>query len=297
MLIVDTDIQDDVDDVGALAVACALEKEGVTLVGVAVSTPSVWGARAATAVLRHYANLAPVALERGPDVFGPEEFARGISRTFGTDRVDDFAPPVPLLRRVIAESSEPVTIAAIGFHPNLVALMDSRPDEHSSLAGIDLIRERDVRLVVMGGCFDERGPRAEYNFARSPELTARLFTSWPGRIDVVPWEVGDGVITGENLIDHHGYASPVTIAYLLHSGHRSGRPSWDPITILVASERSAPGLSWSERGTVSIGALGESHFAPVASGTHRVASLDDDGAALARELNRLLYASATGGPQ
>lgn len=289
VLIIDTDIQDDVDDVGALAIACALAPLGGGLAGIAVSTPSVWGARAAVAVLRHYGIDAPVTLERGADVFGPEEFARGVSRVFGTDRLEDFEAPVPMMRRSIASSAERVTIAAIGFHSNLVRLMDSGPDENSPLSGRQLLREREVRLVVMGGCFVEVGPAQEYNFARSPYTTARLVDEWPGSIDVVPWEVGAPVITGRELLDHCGYDSPVALAYLLHSGHRTGRPSWDPITILVAADQPAPGVEWSPPGTVSVGPAGQSLFEADPAGRHRVARLVDDGRALARTIDGLLY--------
>lgn len=292
-LVIDTDIQDDVDDVGALAVACALIPMGVALAAVVVSTPSVWGARAATAVLRHYGCTAPVAVDRGADVFGPEEFARGISRAFGTDRLDDFATPVATVRAAIVEAIEsehPITIVAIGFHGNLVALLDSAADDVSELGGRDLIRAGVERLVVMGGSFGAVGPAAEYNFAQAPAQTAQLFTEWPGRIDVVPWEVGAEVVTGSDLLDQHGLSSPVTLAYLLHSGHRVGRPSWDPITVLVAADRNMPGLEWSEAGSVKIGAHGESTFTAHVEGEHRVIHLVGDGAALAEEIDRLLYA-------
>jgi inosine-uridine nucleoside N-ribohydrolase len=292
-LLIDTDIQDDVDDVGALAVACALIPAGAALAGVVVSTPSVWGARAATAVLRHYGCSAPVAVDPGVDVFGPEEFARGISRVFGTDRLVDFATPVATMRAVLAEAmrrEEPLTIVAIGFHGNLAALMNSHGDGHSDLAGRDLIRGGVDRLVVMGGSFGSGGPEAEYNFAQTPDLTAAVFEEWPGRIDVVPWEVGAEVVTGSDLLDHHGLSSPVTLAYLLHSGHRIGRPSWDPITVLAAARHEVPGLDWSAPGTVQIGPQGESAFTARADGEHRVCRLVGDGASLAREIDRLLYA-------
>lgn len=295
-LVIDTDIQDDVDDVGALAVACALIPAGVTLAGVVVSTPSVWGARAATAVLRHYGCSAPVAIGTGADVFGPEEFARGISRAFGTDRLVDFASPVATLRTALAEavrSEETLTIVAIGFHGNLVALLNSHGDGHSVLGGRELIRAGVDRLVVMGGSFAPGGPEAEYNFAQAPQLTAAVFEEWPGRIDVVPWEVGAEVVTGSDLLDHHGLSSPVTLAYLLHSGHRTGRPSWDPITVLAAAAPEVPGLEWSAPGSVEIGAQGESAFTARADGEHRVCRLVGDGASLAREIDRLLYAAAS----
>lgn len=287
-LIIDTDIQDDVDDVGALAVACALARRGVATVGISISTPSVWGARAATAVLRHYGVAAPVALERGDDVFGPEEFARGISRIFGTDALTDFEAAVPMMRRAIASADESVTIAAIGFHSHLVGLLESGPDEHSDLTGRELVR--DVRLVVMGGSFVATGPAQEYNFARSPELTTRLFDRWPGPVDVIPWEVGASIATGRDLIDRCGYDSPVTLAYLLHSGHRVGRPSWDPITVLAAADQPLPGLRWSEPGTVVVGAMGESTFRSHRDGTHRIAALHGDGAELGHAIDDLLYA-------
>ena len=294
-LLIDTDIQDDVDDVGALAVACALSTAGVRLAGVTVSTPSVWGARAATAVLRHYGVAAPVAIDRGEDIFGPEEYARGVSRVFGTDRLGDFGRPVALLRSVLASSVEPVTVVAVGFHSNLAALLASPADELSPLTGVDLVHQAGAKLVVMGGCFDPDGPNAEFNFAHAPAVTRSVFERWPGLIDVVPWEVGAPILTGADLLDHQGIASPVTVAYLLHSGYRMARPSWDPLTVLSAAGQPTPGLRWSEPGTVRIGPRGESTFAATAGGRHRIASLADDGTRLTAIINQLLYAPPTTG--
>src|SRR5690606_21752353 len=142
---------------------------------------------------------------------------------------------------------------------------------------------------VMGGCFIEDGPAVEYNFKLSPKLTARLYTEWPAAIDTIPWEVGAQAVTGKELIDKQGYSSPVTIAYLLHSGYRTGRPSWDPTTALAAARATVPGLEWSEPGILRIGPRGESVFTPEPDGMHRVASLTS-GEELGAAVDALLYA-------
>lgn len=65
-VIIDTDLFSDVDDVGSLAVANVLHKCGVVdMAGVAINTPSKYGALAASVVNTHFGNPhVPIAALR-----------------------------------------------------------------------------------------------------------------------------------------------------------------------------------------------------------------------------------------
>jgi inosine-uridine nucleoside N-ribohydrolase len=52
--------------------------------------------------------------------------------------------------------SKSVTIAAVGHATNLLDLLSSGPDSVSPLSGLDLIRQKVDRMVIMAGRFNER---------------------------------------------------------------------------------------------------------------------------------------------
>ena len=258
-IFIETDLHDDVDDVGALAVAHTLARAGaVDLLGINVNTTSVWGPRLVSAINRYYGVDTPIGVLQPPsETLGPQEFVRATSRLFGTDTTAPVASGVTLLRHTFAAAGERgVTMVSLGFFGNLTELLDSGPDAISPLSGAELARRSIARTVVMGGCFAGADQTAtslpEYNFADAPNLTREFLREWPGPIDFIGWEVGQDVITGRELLKAHGRESPVFTAYQLHSGYGTGRPSWDLIAVFLAVCPEWPAFDWSAPGTVSI---------------------------------------------
>src|SRR5689334_5620859 len=83
-LIIETDLFADVDDVGAIALAVALERSGhVTLAAVSVNTPSRFGPRAAAALLTALGSRAPVGrFPQEDDSVWKDDYARVLAERF-----------------------------------------------------------------------------------------------------------------------------------------------------------------------------------------------------------------------
>ncbi|TXK18483.1 nucleoside hydrolase [Homoserinibacter sp. GY 40078] len=276
-ILIDTDFQMDVDDVGALALAHALHDAGMLdLLAVAVDTSSPLGPLAVDIVNRACGHRLVIGVRPAVDEPIPSpEYAHGLVQRFGAAKDAPLESALGLYRRMLA-SAVPgsVTIVSIGFYGNLVELIDSPPDGHSDLYGRALIERAVAETIVMGGIYPEG---REFNFLGDIELTRRFLSEWPLPIRFVGFETAHGVITGAELSSSRGVDDPVAVAYSAYNGGERGRDSWDPLTVLVAADPSR--FAWSDTGVVQIDAEGVDRFDEVPGGPHRIllplASPDD----------------------
>ncbi|KAF6805933.1 inosine uridine-preferring nucleoside hydrolase [Colletotrichum sojae] len=253
-LIIDTDIFSDCEtprfspfdsDTGALLIAAT--SPDVNLLGVNVNYPSTYSLTATSAILAHY-NLSSVPIgARRPltnesffDTFAYDlgEYASKISYHFSGGALpfggaEGAWDAVALYRKILAEADEPVTIASIGFFANLAGLLDSGPDEYSTLTGPELIAAKVSELVVMGGGYPSG---REFNFfGDDPLATARVINGWKGRVVYCGTEVGGTVLSGARLLAEGPATDPVRQAYMYYNFYRP-RESWDPLTVLYAMQ-------------------------------------------------------------
>ena len=63
-----------------------------------------------------------------------------------------------------------------------------------ALDGVELVRRKVARAVVMGGAFADAA-EPEYNFAMDPKAVLAFFRLWPREVEIVfsPAEVGDAI--------------------------------------------------------------------------------------------------------
>lgn len=284
-ILIETDLCDDVDDAGALAVAHALADDGlVEILGIGINTSGHWSHSAARLINGYFgrAELPVGILHPVTDAIGPEDYARAISRMHPWAATPDAMPSaVSVLRDALARATDAsVTVVSIGYFGNLVALLDSPADASSALTGRELVRAKVARTVVMGGVFGtrarpERGaePVAETNFAHDRAQTARFLGEWPGAVDFIGWETAADVITGRTLASTQGERSPIAIAYSLHSGKGVGRPSWDLLAVMLSASDLEGHVVWSGTGTVAVDEAARTLWAPSAHGPHRYATV------------------------
>ncbi|NBC29112.1 MAG: hypothetical protein GVY29_03870, partial [Spirochaetes bacterium] len=250
-IIVDTDLDTDCDDVGALAVLHALQTRGeAEVLAVVCSIPYAGTVGCAAAMNRYYGRPdIPIGLLRSEDLEESPRFSRYrqhlasmyesgwrryndvIAAEFGTTgAAARAADAVELYRRTLAaEADHSITIVAIGLLTALDKLLRSKPDDHSPLDGSSLVERKVQRLVTMGlGAF----PRGKdgFNWAMDGRAAETVLHNWPTLLAVS--ETGSNILTGENLAtlkEPH----PVRRAYELYlGGVGKSRSSWDQLALL-----------------------------------------------------------------
>ena len=253
LILLDTDMDTDCDDAGALAVAVALERRNVArLAGVLCSVPEPACAWYARAVLDHYRHGVPVGILSLPEWESDPAHAayrKGRARakangtlyneTIGgewreTHPDASFPDAVSLYREILAGLPDGgATVCAIGTLTALARLLDSPPDTISPLAGRELVAAKVNTLVTMAeGWFPEGAD--VFNWRMDLPSTARVLADWPTAIVVSPW--GRQVGVGERFLAAAPEDDPVARAYRIHLGTRATiRPCWDQLAYLLAA--------------------------------------------------------------
>lgn len=280
-LVIETDMFDDVDDVGALALAHALADDGqVQIAAVMVNTPSRWGHLAVKLLNRAFGRPGIPVGVRGPldDSVAGNDYAKQLVDRFGSPGDAEGVHDARALWHALLEEADAhsLVLVSIGFYDNLVALLDSVDPE--------LIRRKVRRGAVMGGRFPSG---AEFNFASAPELTRRFLAEWPTPLDVLGWEVGSDVETGRGLT-MSSRLDPVSFAYRTFCGSHSGRPSWDPMTVALATDAAGWGLVLSERGRIVVESDGHNVWRPGSDATMRYVTARPPGGAIAQRIDAML---------
>ena len=250
-IILDTDMSGDVDDAGALAVLHALTDLGECEIlaclvngrdedkacGGVIAAINGWYGRPEIPVGTYQG-------EKGQPT--KSSYTAGVRDTFCPNaRPDDRMPAALDVARqaLVAAPDGSVTIVSIGFLMNLRELLESEPDCISALSGLDLVRRKVARMVLMGGQFPASDPaKGEYNFAAfeaGPD-TQFVVDHWPTPILFTGFEIGERIITGRTL-PQTPVANPVRVAYELYN-KCAGRASWDQTAILAAVR--APEVYW-----------------------------------------------------
>ncbi|MDR2534274.1 MAG: nucleoside hydrolase [Tannerellaceae bacterium] len=275
-IILDTDLGPDFDDVGAMALMHALADSGeVNILAVASSNANEL-VIPCISVINHYFNRPdiPLGAPKGPSAdMGdwhkvkwtevlPARYPHSAPKTSEADNA------VTLYRRIL--SSQPdasVTICTIGFLTNMRNLLESAPDQYSSLDGRSLVAAKVKRLVSMAGAFPEG---SEYNVRVDSAASVKVFAEWPSEIIFSGLEIGEKILTGKRLIAAPGIEnSPIkdTYSLCLAEGDFDGRMSWDQTAVLVAIKGYGDYFNC-ERGRINVRESGYNTWTPSEDGPH-----------------------------
>jgi inosine-uridine nucleoside N-ribohydrolase len=236
-IILDTDIGTDVDDAGALAMLHALESRGEARILAVVScNRSRWSAPAIDVINTYYGRPEiPIGATRtGPD---DEIWYHDAVPTFAHDLTSSSDAPdaIALYRRILAgQPDKSVTIVAIGWLTTIAGLLNSGPDNHSPLAGKDLVAAKVKELVAMGGVWPNTQGQGDYNFMMDRPASRDVIKNWPGTIMFTG--LGIDVMTGARLMADGARDNPVRTFYssFLEANKITERSSWDQIAVLYA---------------------------------------------------------------
>lgn len=243
-LIFDTDIAEDCDDVGAMAVLHALADKGeLDILAMMVSMPVEYGAPALDAINTYFRrpDIPIGTLKNSQDALGAanlDVYNRALAMKFPNDvkHADNAPNALALYRELLAkEPDNSVVIVTVGPLTNLYHLMNSTADEHSPLNGMDLIRRKVKRFIMAGGKLPNG---SSYNFRISPGKSEYVINNWPTEHWLVPNELGDSVFTGTEMISKTKAQNPIHVAYDLYQRAHPGwefRPSWDQMAVYIAA--------------------------------------------------------------
>ena len=178
-IILDTDMDTDCDDAGALAVLHNLINTGEChLLGIICSVPIPPCVGAARAINAWYARPEiPIGLVAVDDYLssptwqpyrqhrircqGPSAGNNLYNDLLARTRPADDPPPgsaVPLYRRLLASAPDAsVNICAIGTLTALAQLLTSQPDQYIPLTGRDLVRQKVRELISMAAAPNHHG--------------------------------------------------------------------------------------------------------------------------------------------
>lgn len=281
-IIFDTDMASDCDDAGALAVLNALADLGEAEILAVITNrkdPANASAAAVSAINTYYGRPdIPIGTDKdGIHKKGnPSSFTLQLKNEFPNNADYDNKMPdaLDIYRKIL--SSQPdssVVICSVGALSNLEDLVRSKADEHSNLNGLDLIRKKVKKTVIMGGGFP-RTPLPETNIRLDPSAAVTVTNEWSGEIIWQGVEVGWAIYTGKKLKET-SITNPVRRAFELRPfrGQKAidhGKPSHDQAAVLIAV-RGIENKYWSASpyGHVVVDSEGNTEWKQKNNGKHR----------------------------
>jgi len=240
----------DCDDCGALALLHALADRGeVEILGCIASyggNPYVAGCIDAINTYYGRGDL-PIGVIHEPYGRTESRYLEAIAtdtERYGHDIVTKDALPghVEMYRKLLAgQPDKRVTIVTVGRLKALSDLLDSRPDDISPLSGTELVRQKVVQWVCMGGYYPNRDGKGEANFKTfgGAGYSRLAVENCPVPAVFSGFEIGRDIMTGSKLLQDSD-DNPVARAYRLHLGERHEHHSWDQTAVLFAVRGAEP---------------------------------------------------------
>ena len=281
-VIIDTDLDSDVDDVGAMAMLYNLHNASIIeLVGIIVTSDDPYAPVCAAAMNTFYGvpDIPIGFLKNQPELKNHSRYTRQIAGEFPSamGSWEEAEDAVGLYRRLLASSNdESVLVVTIGHLSSLQGLLQSEPDNHSTMNGIDLAHQKISRWICMGGQYPQG---KEANFYRpDPQSTVYCINNWKKEAVFYGWELGNLVITGgEELKEMLPAEHPVYRGYELYNNF-AGRQSWDQLAVLDILD-SAEEMFTFVKGECIVAPDGSNTWRDDDTGLHSYARLKDENGA------------------
>jgi inosine-uridine nucleoside N-ribohydrolase len=283
-IIFDTDMAEDVDDVGALSILHALADAGeAEILACMISAPHEYVGPCIDVINTYYGRPnIPIGNVYGfkrsyPNDNGqkiPSNYAQKMAETFphNLQKSSDAPNATTLYRKILAEQpDQSVKIVTVGFLTNLKNLLNSNPDEWSPLNGEQLVKQKVLEWVCMGATFPNRG--REYNVMMDTEASIRAINDWPTPVVFSGFEIGVKIFTA-NALKSKPKTCPSRMGYEWYWNGKENinRESWDLTTVLYAVRGTNNYWTLSEPGKCIMHATigyGENEWIPYAKGNHR----------------------------
>lgn len=294
-IILDTDMGNDCDDAGALALLHNLEKLGeCEIVAVTSSTSRRDGAGCIDAINKYYNRDIPVGMYLGDNFLedGYGEYSRCVARNYKNDFLDKDAKDATILlvEQLVKAKENSITLVVIGPLNNIWNLLNYSEDVN----GFDLLKSKVKEVIIMGGYFKEFSEEvyfageimeAEWNILQDINSAREFVDKCPVEIIFCPFDLGM-IKTGSKLFKK-GYNSPIRLSYEVHSAGL--RESWDPITCYFAVRGECNLWSLSNFGSVLVNEEGVTIFKENKNGKHRVLLFKESENVVQEEIDKWIY--------
>ena len=303
LIIFDTDMDTDCDDVGALAMLLtAHTSKKIELLGIVTDSVSKYAAPFSEVITRYYKTDIPIGAVHEGDYNDTEfnlarfEKYRSLSKwcidngkaynitlseKLGkTDR--DYPKASSVYRELLSKAEDnSVTVLCVGMLTAIAEALESQPDGISPLSGAELFSKKVKCVITMGT------PEIvnDFNWGMDAYATERFFELCPTPVFITP--EGEKIITGEHLTAKLCDTHPLRRAYEIWLGkENTGRSSWDLIATLYAINPDTSLISVSDLGVCRYSAEEKRSYViksePVKC---RLLQIDCDDAFMAKLLN------------
>lgn len=270
-VILDTDMDSDVDDVGAIAMLYNLHKQKqIDLLGVIVTSDDPYAPECVSALNTYYGmeHLLVGFLEGQPVLKNHSRYTRQIAEEYlhPLSSWKEAATATDTYRKLLAESPDhSVIILTVGHLSSLQKLLESPPDKYSFLSGKELVEAKVQKWYCMGGQFPQG---KEANFYRpDPASTVYCLNNWNKEVVFCGWEIGNLIITGDVTLKKLPDKHPVYRAYELYNNF-AGRASWDQVAVFLLSKKSREYFRIENRGYCHIEPDGSNRWIPGKKSNH-----------------------------
>ncbi|MDR1525295.1 MAG: nucleoside hydrolase [Tannerella sp.] len=278
-VIFDTDMDSDIDDVGALAMLHNLHKQNrISLLGVIVTSDDPFAPTCASALNRHYGHgHLPIGFpENQTRLANHSRYTRQLSEEYPHPLTSWQTCPsaTETYRRLLATSPDnAVIIITVGHLSSLQNLLQSEPDSISPLDGKSLVKNKVQKWYCMGGQFPEG---KEANFYRpDPASTFYCLENWEKEVVFSGWETGQDIITGDAELKKRLPADhPVYRGYELYNRF-AGRASWDQTAVLLLVPQSMDFFEFEDNGKCIVNADGSNYWKWGEKSNHRFLKIKD----------------------
>ena len=287
-IIFDTDLGNDIDDALALGMLHSLQSRGESVLLATTSTKD----HPKSAILLDAINTfygrpdIPIGAVSLGETQDEGRFLQIVDRKDETGfhfprDLEKAADAVDLLRATLAgEEDGSVVLVQVGFFTNLSRLLESGPDDHSPLDGIELLRRKVKLLSVMAGSFQtiaDENHYIEWNVLIDIPSAQVLARDWPTPIVWSGAEIGLSVpYPAQSIEEDYNYVEyhPLKEGYYLYKPPPHNRPTWDLTSVLYAVRPDRGYFDLSVTGQVTIEDDGFTRFDAVEGGRDRFLKLD-----------------------
>ncbi len=242
-IIFDSDMGPDFDDVGAITILHALTAKGECDILATIASDGYPYIAPTLEVFNRYFHHPEIPI----GVPGADAPAFSCPNHWNDSLVVKFLPKMKtnkdypaatdVYRKVLAaQKDQSVVIVTVGFLTNLAALLQSGPDQYSSLGGRDLVAKKVKKWVAMAGGFPQGN---EFNINQDAKSSDYVIKNWPTPILFSGFEIGEKIMTGHKVAVEGKKGSPTQWAYQYCLATYDKKPitnrnSWDLTAVLCA---------------------------------------------------------------